>query len=250
MPTEYVSMEYDDGVLRIDKELSTLDEFVVDVTSIFDDLDIRYIVVSGYVSILAGRSRSTEDVDTIVERLTSSETDRLVARLDEAGYWGATTPLEDLHEILSDDLRVRIAEEGRMTPNPELWFPRNEYDRRALENSVVADALDTRSTSVPPNSRSHTNCSSALTGTSRTRSTSTPCSGDSLIPMRSKDTWRNWRSRIDMPSLEELREQQRENLEQRREFVKLWAEYVRDTPDEEWSAEVNDVIDSQYPDDG
>lgn len=50
-----------------------------------------------------------------------------------------------------------------------------------------------------------------------------------------------------MPNLEELKEQQRENVRQRRAFVKQWAEYVRDHPDEEWSAEVNDVIDSQYP---
>lgn len=150
MPTEYATMEYEDGVLRIDKELSTLDEFVVDVTSILDDLDVRYVVVSGYVSILAGRSRSTEDVDTIIERLTASEIEQLVERLDEAGYWGATTPLEDLHEMLSDDMRVRIAEEGRMTPNFELWFPRNEYDRRALEDPVVADVSGHELNISPP----------------------------------------------------------------------------------------------------
>lgn len=51
-----------------------------------------------------------------------------------------------------------------------------------------------------------------------------------------------------MPNLEELREQQRENVAQRREFVKQWAEEVKTAPDEEWSAEVNTVVDSQYPD--
>ncbi|MUV88172.1 hypothetical protein GJ631_16835 [Natronomonas sp. CBA1123] len=50
-----------------------------------------------------------------------------------------------------------------------------------------------------------------------------------------------------MPNLEELREQQRANVQQRREFVKQWAEYVKHHSDEEWSSEVNDVIDSQYP---
>lgn len=51
-----------------------------------------------------------------------------------------------------------------------------------------------------------------------------------------------------MPNLEELREQQRENVAQRREFVKTWAETVKTAPDEEWSTEVNTVIDSQYQD--
>lgn len=131
-------MEFDGDVLRIDKELSTLDEFVVDVCGIFEDLGIDYVVVSGYVAILAGRSRSTEDVDTIVQPLTEEQTGRLSTRLRDAGYWGATVPLENLHEMLVDDMRVRIALEGRMTPNIELWFPKNEYDRRALDRPIEA----------------------------------------------------------------------------------------------------------------
>lgn len=131
-------MEFDGDVLRIDKELSTLDEFVVDVCGIFDDLGIDYVVVSGYVAILTGRSRSTEDVDTVVERLTEEQAGRLTSRLEEAGYWGATVPLEDLHQELLDGMRVRIALEGRMTPNVELWFPKNEYDRRALDRPLEA----------------------------------------------------------------------------------------------------------------
>lgn len=49
-----------------------------------------------------------------------------------------------------------------------------------------------------------------------------------------------------MPNLQELRAQQAANIAQRREFVKRWAAYVREADDREWSAEVNDVIDSQY----
>lgn len=150
MPTHYGTMDYEDGVLRIDKELSKLDEFVVDVASILDELDVQYVVVSGYVAILAGRSRSTEDVDTVIERLSAAETERLVERLEEAGYWGATTPLEDLHGMLSDDMRVRIAKKGRMTPNFELWFPKNEYDRRALDDPLVADVSGHELNISPP----------------------------------------------------------------------------------------------------
>lgn len=143
-------MDFEDGRLCIDKELSTLDEFVVEVASILDDLGIRYVVVSGYVAILTGRSRATEDVDTVIERLSASDTERLVERLRNAGYWGATTPLDELHEMLSDDMRVRIAEHGRMTPNFELWFPKNDYDRRALDAPVVADVAGHELNISPP----------------------------------------------------------------------------------------------------
>jgi hypothetical protein len=48
-----------------------------------------------------------------------------------------------------------------------------------------------------------------------------------------------------MTCLEELSDQQRENVAQRRAFVKKWAEFVRTHPDEEWSAQQNRVIDAQ-----
>ena len=142
-------MRLDDGVLHLDKELSLLDEFVIDVTSILGDLGVGYVVVSGYVAILTGRSRATEDIDTIIEPLSSEGARDLASRLRDEGYWGATAPLEDLHEMLTDGLRVRVAEDGRMTPNFELWFPKDEYDRRALEEPLVA-RIDGHEVNVGP----------------------------------------------------------------------------------------------------
>ena len=48
-----------------------------------------------------------------------------------------------------------------------------------------------------------------------------------------------------MTNLDELNDQQRENIAERRAFVKQWAEFVRTHPDEEWSVQQNTVIDSQ-----
>lgn len=48
-----------------------------------------------------------------------------------------------------------------------------------------------------------------------------------------------------MTNLDELRDQQSENVAERREFIKQWAEYVRTHPDEEWSVQQNKVINSQ-----
>lgn len=44
------------------KVLNNLDRFVLDFISILEKY-VGYVVVSGYVSILLGRSRSSEDVD-------------------------------------------------------------------------------------------------------------------------------------------------------------------------------------------
>jgi hypothetical protein len=48
-----------------------------------------------------------------------------------------------------------------------------------------------------------------------------------------------------MPNLEKLREQQQENIAERRAFVKQWAEFVKTHSDEEWSAQQNVLINSQ-----
>lgn len=47
--------------------------------------------------------------------------------------------------------------------------------------------------------------------------------------------------------MKELEEKKEINKEQRREFVKYWAEYVKSHPDEEWSKQQNLIIDSQLP---
>lgn len=46
-------------------------------------------------------------------------------------------------------------------------------------------------------------------------------------------------------SVQELEEERERNREQRRAFVKRWAEYVKTHDDREWSRQQNTVIDSQ-----
>lgn len=48
-----------------------------------------------------------------------------------------------------------------------------------------------------------------------------------------------------MLNSKEFEEGQRRNVEQRREFIKRWAEYVRTHDDEGWSRQQNTLIDSQ-----
>ena len=131
-------MEYDGETLIVDRTPSELDEIVLEFTAILDEENIEYAIVSGYVAILTGRSRATEDIDIVTERLSEETTTALADRLQEAGYWGATMPLEELFDTLDDDLRQRIAEEGTMIPNVELWFAKNDFERTVLEDPLVA----------------------------------------------------------------------------------------------------------------
>jgi len=130
-------MELSDNTLTVSRELSELDKDVLEFTQILDTCDVDYVIVSGYVAILTGRSRSTEDIDIILESLSEMEIEQLVTELKNQGYWGMAMPLGEMYSMLSEGSRIRIAEEGKMYPNFETWFVSNDVEREALSNPLT-----------------------------------------------------------------------------------------------------------------
>lgn len=135
-------MEFVDDEIRIDKSPSALDALILDVADVLDEIGIRYAVVSGYVAVLVGRSRATEDIDVIAEPFDEETADELATRLGDAGYWGSAMPLDALHETLADGAPFRIAEDGHRVPNVELKFASDEYDYVSLDDSITVRLRD------------------------------------------------------------------------------------------------------------
>lgn len=127
-----------DGVLVVEREPNHLDELALGFSAVLNDLDIQHVFVAGYVAILTGRARSTEDIDVIVEPLSASEISVLVERLRERSYWGPAMPLDSMHENLEAGTNIWVAPEGEMTPHLEVKFPTDEFDRASLENAIEA----------------------------------------------------------------------------------------------------------------
>lgn len=130
-------MEFRDSEVVIDKPLNDLDELLVGVGTVLDETGVQHAVVSGYVAVLFGRSRATEDIDVICDPFGRETADEVVERLRRAGYWGSAMPLDDAYETLADGLPVRIAEDGHRVPNVELKFASDEDDRISLRNRVT-----------------------------------------------------------------------------------------------------------------
>lgn len=130
-------MEFTNGSVSIDKDPSDLDRLILDVVDAFESAGIRYAIVSGYVAVLFGRSRATEDIDVITDRFDDQRAETLANSLREKGYWGATMPLDEMHVTLADDLPIRIAEDGHRVPNVEVKFANDEYDRISLGNTLT-----------------------------------------------------------------------------------------------------------------
>jgi hypothetical protein len=131
-------VELTDRGLVVDRDPNRLDQLAVGFSEVLSQLDIDHVFVAGYVAILAGRSRSTEDVDVFIERCSSERIDDLVAELERKGYWGPAMPLSNTYGNLASGTNIWVAPDGEMTPHLEVKFPNDEFDRASLANAIDA----------------------------------------------------------------------------------------------------------------
>lgn len=131
-------IELQDGVLLVDREPNQLDELAIEFSAILEQFDIEHAYIAGYVSILAGRARSTEDVDVLIERIDESAAEVLAKTLSETGFWGPAMPLSSMYEMLEGGDNIWIAPSDEFAPHLEVKFAGDEFDRAALENAITA----------------------------------------------------------------------------------------------------------------
>jgi hypothetical protein len=134
----------DGDTLTVERAPNELDELAIAFSRVLSRQGIDHSYVAGYLAILTGRARATEDIDVLVERLPESTVDELVADLEAEGYWGPAMPLEETYANLSSGTNIWVAPEGQMTPHLELKFPTDEFDRASLSNAIEASVGDGR----------------------------------------------------------------------------------------------------------
>lgn len=132
-----MDLKYDQNKVIIkDKVLTSLDRFVLDFTGLLEE-HVNYVVVSGYVVILFGRARGTEDIDIIIRRMDKEDFATLYHELREEGYYFLNPENENgLYEMLDEGLRIRTAKENTIIPNIELKFIKDDFDRYSIDNQL------------------------------------------------------------------------------------------------------------------
>ncbi|MEK6935891.1 MAG: hypothetical protein AABW67_03820 [Nanoarchaeota archaeon] len=132
-------MEYDlnKKEIKSDKILSELDKFVFSFIKILEKYT-DYVIISGYVSILLGRTRVTEDVDIFIKELSFEKFSQLYDELKQKGFWciNAEEP-EEIYDYLKSKLGVRFSKENESIPNFEVKFPKREVDREAFQDFII-----------------------------------------------------------------------------------------------------------------
>jgi hypothetical protein len=121
-------------VIQFQKKLSGLDMLVVEFTSLLNRLEIPYVLVSGYVAFLFGRSRMSEDVDCIVEKLDSSTFMKVWKEVSQSFDCLNTTEAQEAYEeYLGSGSSIRFSKKKTFIPNIEFKFPKVELDRWTLQ---------------------------------------------------------------------------------------------------------------------
>ena len=119
-----------------EKYLTLLDRFVLDFIRILKQ-ETQYVIVSGYVAILFGRSRGTEDVDILIPYLEKPSFSRLYRALIDGGYEFLNAEDADgLFDMLNKRMGIRVARKEQFIPNIELKYVKDEVDRIVLRDRV------------------------------------------------------------------------------------------------------------------
>ena len=122
--------------IELDREISDLDRFALDFTTILKK-HVSYVIVSGYVSILLGRARASEDIDIIIPKIDFSTFQSLVRDLKKNGFYCLNAEKDtDIFEYFKDDLPVRFAYQDSVIPNIEMKWGKNQFDELALRKTI------------------------------------------------------------------------------------------------------------------
>ncbi len=119
------------------KQITEMDEMVLRFSRILKERGVKFAVISGYVAILFGRSRLSEDVDVLVENLSYEEFEKLWECIYD-DFWCIITgdPERAYHDYLLSGFALRFAFKDRIIPNIEVKFPKTELERWVMDNSL------------------------------------------------------------------------------------------------------------------
>lgn len=132
----------DDKKIKLDKPVNELDKFVLRFIRIIEKY-VDYVIISGYVAILLGRSRATEDVDLFIKPLEKEKFITLYHELKDAGFWCLNAESDDeVYSYLKDNIAIRFAAKGQTIPNLEVKFPKNRLDWDAFADYLEVETKE------------------------------------------------------------------------------------------------------------
>ena len=133
-----------------------LDKFAEDFARVLEE-HCKYIIVSGFVAIAHGRTRGTEDIDIIIEKISEDRFVDLHGDLTKAGF---ECMQSDNAEIIYNDYLIKkdsvryVRKNGTYSPpEAELKFAKDSLDEEQLRTrkKLLLTGLDVYFSSIEMN---------------------------------------------------------------------------------------------------
>jgi len=116
-----------------------LDEFVEDFCVVIEK-HVRYIVCSGFVAIAHGRTRGTEDIDMIIEKIGRERFGKLHRDLIDNEFVCIQSDdpkvIYEDYLIKGDSVRYVRKDEGFFPPEMEIKFTKDKLDEEQLDDRI------------------------------------------------------------------------------------------------------------------
>jgi hypothetical protein len=121
--------------IELDQKIMTsLDTFVFSFLSHLGK-NVEYVIISGYIPILFGRTRGTEDIDLFIEKISRKTFSKIYAELlSDDFYFLNPEDEQGLYEMLLDKLAIRAAKNDTIIPNIELKFIKDDIDAYTMQH--------------------------------------------------------------------------------------------------------------------
>lgn len=130
--------------MRIIEDRNVLDAFCMDFCRVLER-HTRYIVVSGFLAISSGRTRGTEDIDVILERLDEEKFKGLHQDLVKNGFECIQGEKNEtlFSDYLEENLSLRYVRKGHLLPEMEVKLAKDVFGRTPV-GKPGETALDRR----------------------------------------------------------------------------------------------------------
>jgi len=132
----------------LEKELNELDKFLFSFVKILEKY-FEYVVVSGYVSILFGRSRATEDIDVLVKEINKKKFSEFWKEINKSFWCLNAKTLEEALELLKES-SLRFAKKNEIIPNIELKTCKKRIDFLTMDEKIKVILANKKSIFISP----------------------------------------------------------------------------------------------------
>ena len=125
------------------EDRNILDSFTLDFCNTVEKY-CKYVIVSGFFAIVTGRSRGTEDIDILVEKINLEIFKQLHLELLEE--FELLSPIEDIQELYEDYVSkyipIRYIRRNELFPNMEFKMCKNSVEHKAILNRKKYSQID------------------------------------------------------------------------------------------------------------